>query len=95
MPFPPQGQWKFSRTENGVENWKFGSFVKMNIHQMKNLVFGFREEDWQPTDHCICIVISLIYFHWSTEHRVNGPSHACTVRHSEIFNYLLLSNSKI
>ena len=43
MPFL-QGQWKFSRTENGVENWEFGSFVKMNIHQTKTLVFDLESK---------------------------------------------------
>lgn len=43
MPFL-QGQWKFSRTENGVENWKFGSFVKTNVHQMKNLFFDLESK---------------------------------------------------
>lgn len=43
MPFL-QGQWKFSRTENGVENWKFGSFVKINIHQMKILFFDLESK---------------------------------------------------
>ena len=31
------GQWKFSRIEIGVENCKFGAFLKMKIHQMKIL----------------------------------------------------------